>query len=479
MLKMNLLLCVIGLAAAAAVLGSAPSSDGTVVTALSKLSLRDACLAFAAFVAPISSYYGPDLVVKAPGATRILMASMLCGSMAGTVGCSMTPSLNVGAHMGADGTVTGDVSLSLKDLQAQIGQAIKCELAALASENATYKTMTADEKRTHEKYQAAHKARLKILQSGKWAAPLDGSPNVISDSGSGQPPIIFPPVHLPTDTADTQPPATGPPQLRAAVLAGINDYPEAPLNGCLPDVFEVKAMLMEVFGFKESEITVLLNADAKAPRFKAEVDAAVKRVGGDPRNVVTWFSGHGSTFPIVDASGKDRVTNIICMHGFNWTEPTMLTSEQLIGSFSVISNQIVGAGFDSCHSENIVRVEELGNQKIVPRVFPHMPEAVRMKINRIRAKEAIEKTKELINGSVNIASFAGCEFGGTSADVQGEDGTWHGAFTHEFCKQMRDPAVRNLPAKDVVNKINAALVKDGFDQKCSVSGARCNKPFLK
>lgn len=96
---------------------------------------------------------------------------------------------------------------------------------------------------------------------------------------------------------------------KLALLVGINNYIEQPLEGCLNDVDLQRNLLIHRFGFNPKDILVL--PDAKATRqgiLTAFEEHLIKQAkSGDV--VVYHYSGHGSRIfdpnPIVDEPGRD------------------------------------------------------------------------------------------------------------------------------------------------------------------------------
>jgi len=59
---------------------------------------------------------------------------------------------------------------------------------------------------------------------------------------------------------------------KRALLIGINKYqiPGADLRGCVNDVKDLSAALVEFYGFKKSDITVLADGAARAQKVAGE-----------------------------------------------------------------------------------------------------------------------------------------------------------------------------------------------------------------
>lgn len=87
---------------------------------------------------------------------------------------------------------------------------------------------------------------------------------------------------------------------RLALLIGIDEY-DAPaganvtrLKGAVADVLAARALLVERFGFEESEIAVLTNELATHRSIVQTFDAHLLQRARPETSVVVWWSGHGS-----------------------------------------------------------------------------------------------------------------------------------------------------------------------------------------
>jgi hypothetical protein len=82
---------------------------------------------------------------------------------------------------------------------------------------------------------------------------------------------------------------------KLALLVGINDYPEAPLKGCVTDVELQRQLLIYKYGFKQADILTLTNKEATRENIET---AFVDRISSQakPDDVVVFhFSGKGSS----------------------------------------------------------------------------------------------------------------------------------------------------------------------------------------
>lgn len=94
---------------------------------------------------------------------------------------------------------------------------------------------------------------------------------------------------------------------KRALLIGINKYP-APnaLFGCAEDARRLQNFLITKRSFTNSEITMLLDADATIGRIRSEIDKLVSFSNSNTERTAIWisYSGHGLKLPKINANGE-------------------------------------------------------------------------------------------------------------------------------------------------------------------------------
>src|SRR5262245_16617541 len=85
---------------------------------------------------------------------------------------------------------------------------------------------------------------------------------------------------------------------KRAFLVGINRYriPGADLRGCVNDVKDLGATLVEFHGFKKSDITMVTDLAATKKAMQAGISALL-RASKKGDVAVVHYSGHGSNVP--------------------------------------------------------------------------------------------------------------------------------------------------------------------------------------
>lgn len=250
-----------------------------------------------------------------------------------------------------------------------------------------------------------------------------------------------------------------------AVLIGINDYPDSPLEGCVNDVNDVAEMLCSSFGFKEENIRILTDKRATTGAILERLEWLANSEPG--ARLYHHYSGHGTQYAARAGSGEvDGLMEVICPVDFDWTSQNMITDKDYVKIFSKIPQ---GCLFnwcsDSCHSGDLDRNPS-------KKRYLKPPQDI---LWRIKAANSKGIKRALINGTLDVGFMSGCESTQTSADAF-IDGRSCGAFTYCFIKILKKNPKLNL--NEIRDMVLRELQMRGFDQRPTVSGARQRNPFL-
>lgn len=269
---------------------------------------------------------------------------------------------------------------------------------------------------------------------------------------------------------------------KRALLIGINEYaiPGANLRGCVNDVHAVAGALTDLYGFAESDITMLLDGAAtKAAMTQGIADLVDAAEPGDV--LFLHYSGHGSNVP--DTNGDettDQRDEILCPHDLDWNDP--LTDDWLRTTFDRLDpGASLTVVMDCCHSGSNTREPVLLGgppPEVVSRFLPNPDDEARgggftgtpRRVRRRRRDEDVHV--------VDIAEtlVSGCRDNQTSADAH-IDGAYSGALTYYLVRAMReDPrsTYRALHARTL------AGLRGSYDQVPQLEGRapRLDQPFL-
>ena len=155
---------------------------------------------------------------------------------------------------------------------------------------------------------------------------------------------------------------------KLALLVGINDYVDAPLQGCINDVEMQKQLLIHRFGFNPQDIRVL--ADAQATR-QGMLEAFEQHLiqQAKPGDVVVFhFSGHGSQVDDPDCDFSDcRNSTFVPVDSSLSGESTVadIMGHTLFLLVSALKTENVTVVLDSCHSGGGTRAPQIrGNLQV-------------------------------------------------------------------------------------------------------------------
>jgi len=230
---------------------------------------------------------------------------------------------------------------------------------------------------------------------------------------------------------------------KRALLIGVNEYaiPGANLRGCVNDVHNIAGALTELYGFADSDITMLLDGAATKAAMTQTISGLVD--SGKPGDVLyLHYSGHGSNVP--DTNGDETTDDrdeILCPTDLDWNDP--LTDDWLRTTFDRLDpGASLTVVMDCCHSGSNTRAPERPDApppEVIPRFLPNPDDAEEggeftgtpQRSRRRRRNQdvhVVDLTETLVSG---------CRDDQTSADADIE-GTYNGALTYYLVRAMRE-----------------------------------------
>jgi metacaspase-1 len=256
---------------------------------------------------------------------------------------------------------------------------------------------------------------------------------------------------------------------RKALCVGINqfkNYPGATLQGCVNDAHDMRGVLEDFLGFKDGDITVLTDNQATKnnimSNLKGMVEGAKK---GKFSYLVFSLSSHGTQVPDVSGDEPDRYDEAFCPHdlaqsGSHWDRNHIIVDDELHDLFiSLPQSVLLEVYLDTCHSGTGLKAIDLLMDRR-PRYLPP-PSMEAFRELEERAPRGIHRMM-LDKGNTHHILWAGCRADQTSADAH-IGGSWHGAFTYYFCKELR--ACRNeLSRSSLLKKVRSDLKAGHYTQ---------------
>jgi len=180
-----------------------------------------------------------------------------------------------------------------------------------------------------------------------WRTPADVWAGILEEHG----------FELPNFTLPELPPTVKPmPQVaagggrRSALCVGIDDYPTAPLGGCVNDA-RAWAEALARLGFESPQM--LLNGQATRAAIVRQLSALVEQSqAGDV--IVFQFAGHGTQMPDLDGDEPEGEDEALCPHDFMSGE--LLIDDDIRAIIKRLPECVnLTCFFDCCHSGTITR----------------------------------------------------------------------------------------------------------------------------
>jgi hypothetical protein len=275
---------------------------------------------------------------------------------------------------------------------------------------------------------------------------------------------------------------------KRALLIGINRYkvPGADLRGCVNDVKNLRQTLVDVCGFKGTDIAELTDFAAT----KAAMQAAIRKLvaGARPGDVLLLhYSGHGANVPDKDGDEADERDEILCPTDLDWKKP--LADDWLRQSLDRLRKGVsLTVIMDCCHSGTNTRVLHPPDAPSIPRYLPNPWDIMAAESGRkLRGKvtgqlrassRAARARKDVIDADIPELLITGCRDTQTSADAH-IGGSYNGALTYNLVQVLRE-GQGTLSYADLHRRTVEGLRKGAFDQVPQLEGRRAGfgRPFL-
>jgi metacaspase-1 len=267
---------------------------------------------------------------------------------------------------------------------------------------------------------------------------------------------------------------------KRALLVGINRYQidGADLRGCVNDVKDLSAALVEFYGFSKKDITVLTDGAATKKAMEAGIKALVRdSKKGDV--ALLHYSGHGSNVPDDNDDEADGRDEILCPTDLDWKDP--LRDDWLRSTFDGLRG---GVSFtvimDCCHSGTNTREFLPPDAPVKQRYLPSpwglvaaesgrsLPRKVLSELRK--SPPAARKVRDIVNADLPELLITGCRDTQTSADAF-INGRYNGALTYGLVNAIRT-AKGKLTYQDLHDRIVAVLKQKKFDQVPQLEGQK-------
>jgi uncharacterized caspase-like protein len=265
---------------------------------------------------------------------------------------------------------------------------------------------------------------------------------------------------------------------KRAFLVGINRYQiaGADLRGCVNDVKDLSAALVNWHGFRKSDIKVLTDLAATKKAMQAGLKALLRdSKKGDV--AVFHYSGHGSHVPDDNGDEADGRDEILCPTDLDWDDP--LRDDWLRATLdSVRAGVNLTVIMDCCHSGTNTREVLPPDAPVKQRYLPSPSTLKAVESGRSESRKvtselrgssrAARRGRDIVKAELPEVLITGCRDTQTSADAF-INGKFNGALTFALVDAIRKGRGR-LTYRQLHDRAAAELKKRKFEQVPQLEG---------
>jgi hypothetical protein len=265
---------------------------------------------------------------------------------------------------------------------------------------------------------------------------------------------------------------------KRAFLIGINRYQVAgsDLRGCVNDVKDLSAALIEFHGFRKSDISVVTDLAATKKAMEAGIKALV-RASKKGDVAVLHYSGHGSHVPDDNRDESDGRDETLCPADLDWDEPFRddWLRKTLDGMNDGVRLTVI---MDCCHSGTNTRAIVPPDAPVKERYLPSpftlkavesgcsAPKKVSSELRA--SSRAARKARDIVTADIPELLVTGCRDTQTSADAY-INGRFNGALTFSLVQAIRK-ARGKLTYREWHDRAAAELKRRRFEQVPQLEG---------
>jgi hypothetical protein len=237
-----------------------------------------------------------------------------------------------------------------------------------------------------------------------------------------------------------------------AQLFGVNEYPNAPLNGCVNDVKNIAALLWQRYGYSFTDIHTTLNGRATARGMLDRLESFVREAPEHEWSIIA-DSGHGATYPRDEEEDGDG--ECLCPVDYDGTEEHCVTDVQFC---DILNRKNLNANIliilDTCFSGGMSRdIGDINQDK--SRLYP----------GSMRTGNAVSSITSLLPPRVILLSGASEGQTGSDAFISG---AYNGAFTYFLMETVRLELAKTY--REIIEIVNKNLADHGFEQRATLQG---------
>ena len=191
---------------------------------------------------------------------------------------------------------------------------------------------------------------------------------------------------------------------RRALLIGIDAYQSvSPLNGPVNDANDMAAFLVEQAGFQQSDLRLLLNAEATRGNILAAIEAWLIQGTRPGDDVLLYFSGHGFQQPDLDGDEADNLDETLVPVDARVDEGRrvrgMITDDDIALLLDRLIDRRTYVVVDACHSGTSTRALSDGDAWRYTKT-PRLPNGAPL---RVAATRGVAGTVQRVSSIVQSA----------------------------------------------------------------------------
>jgi hypothetical protein len=265
---------------------------------------------------------------------------------------------------------------------------------------------------------------------------------------------------------------------KRAFLIGINRYQVAgsDLRGCVNDVKDLSAALIEFHGFRKSDIGVVTDLAATKKAMEAGIKALL-RASKKGDVAVLHYSGHGSHVPDDNRDESDGRDETLCPADLDWDEPFRddWLRKTLDGMNAGVKLTVI---MDCCHSGTNTRAITPPDAPVKERYLPSPFTLKAVESGRSAPKKVTSELRasspkarrasNVVTADIPELLVTGCRDTQTSADAY-INGRFNGALTFSLVQAIRK-ARGKLTYREWHDRAAAELKKRKFEQVPQLEG---------
>ena len=191
---------------------------------------------------------------------------------------------------------------------------------------------------------------------------------------------------------------------RRALLIGIDAYQSvSPLNGPVNDANDMAAFLVERAGFQQSDLRILLNAEATRDNILAEIEAWLIKGTKPGDDVLLYFSGHGFQQPDLDGDETDNLDETLVPVDVRVDEGRMvrgmITDDDIALLLDRLADRRTYVVVDACHSGTSTRAVLDGDSWRYTKT-PRLPDGAPLRIAGTRGVSGtVQKAESVVQSA--------------------------------------------------------------------------------